>query len=59
MQQDSVIKKIKKSFKNVDIVFGTFNIYKLPTLMLTNMDTAIPYLIYGRSTARSWRISEA
>lgn len=39
MQQDSVIKKIKKSFKNVDIVFGTFNIYKLPTLMLTNMET--------------------
>ena len=39
MQQESVLKKIKKSYRNVDIVFGTFNIYKLPTLMLTNMET--------------------
>ena len=33
MQQETVIAKIKKTFKNVDIVFGTFNIYKLPSLM--------------------------
>ena len=39
MQQETVIAKIKKTFKNVDIVFGTFNIYKLPSLMLTNMET--------------------
>ncbi|MDD5946148.1 MAG: tRNA (N6-isopentenyl adenosine(37)-C2)-methylthiotransferase MiaB [Clostridia bacterium] len=39
MQQETVLDKIKKTFKNVDIVFGTFNIYKLPTLMLTNMET--------------------
>ena len=39
MQQESVLKKIRKSYRNVDIVFGTFNIYKLPTLMLTNMET--------------------
>lgn len=39
MQQDTVIKKIKKTYKNVDIVFGTFNIYKLPELMLTNIQS--------------------
>ena len=39
MQQDTVIEKIKKSYKNVDIVFGTFNVYKLPELMLTNIES--------------------
>jgi len=39
MQQDTVIQRIRKTFKNVDIVFGTYNIYKLPELMLTNMET--------------------
>ncbi len=39
MQQETVLNKIKKSYRNVDIVFGTFNIYKLPTLMLTNMES--------------------
>lgn len=39
MQQDTVIKKIKKTYKNVDIVFGTYNIYKLPELMLTNIQS--------------------
>ncbi|GFI61225.1 tRNA-2-methylthio-N(6)-dimethylallyladenosine synthase [Clostridiales bacterium] len=39
MQQETVLDKIKRSFKNVDIVFGTFNIYKLPSLMLTNIES--------------------
>ena len=39
MQQEQVLERIKRTFKNVDIVFGTFNIYKLPSLMLTNMET--------------------
>lgn len=39
MQQETVIERIRKTFKNVDIVFGTFNIYKLPSLMLTNIET--------------------
>lgn len=39
MQQETVLNKIKKSYKNVDIVFGTFNIYKLPELMLTNIQS--------------------
>lgn len=39
MQQETVLEKIRRTFKNVDIVFGTFNIYKLPSLMLANMES--------------------
>ena len=33
MQEKHVVEKIRKSYKFVDIVFGTFNIYKLAELM--------------------------
>lgn len=39
MQQESVIETIKKKYKHIDIVFGTFNIYKLPELMCINAET--------------------
>lgn len=39
MQQETVINKIKKSYRHVDIVFGTFNIYKLPELIETRLQT--------------------
>jgi tRNA-2-methylthio-N6-dimethylallyladenosine synthase len=39
MQQDSVIEKIKKSYNFVDIIFGTYNLYRLPQLLYTNMET--------------------
>ncbi|MPM60715.1 tRNA-2-methylthio-N(6)-dimethylallyladenosine synthase [bioreactor metagenome] len=39
MQQESVISTIKSKYKFVNIVFGTFNIYKLPELLKTQMDT--------------------
>lgn len=39
MQQDVVIQTIKKSHKHVDIVFGTFNLYKLPELIWTRLTT--------------------
>ncbi len=42
MQQDSVIQKIKESYKQVDIVFGTHNIYKLAELIYTNLETNSP-----------------
>ena len=38
-QQDVVIEKLRKSYKYVDIVFGTFNLYKLPELLYTNLET--------------------
>ncbi len=39
MQEDIVIKKIKESYRHVDIIFGTYNIHKLPELMKTQLET--------------------
>lgn len=39
MQQDVVLQTIKEKYKHVDIVFGTFNLYKLAELMYINMET--------------------
>ena len=39
MQQDTVIEKIRMSYRFVDVIFGTFNLYKLPELLYTNMET--------------------
>lgn len=39
MQEDAVIEKLKKSYKHVDIVFGTYNLHKLPEFVKTNMET--------------------
>jgi len=39
MQQGKVIETIRKSYNNVDIVFGTFNLYKFPELVYTNIET--------------------
>ena len=36
-QQDVVIEKLQKSYKYVDIVFGTFNLYKLPELLYESL----------------------
>lgn len=39
MQEQTVIETIKKKHKHVDIIFGTFNLYKLPELLQTNLET--------------------
>ncbi|MBE6024389.1 MAG: tRNA (N6-isopentenyl adenosine(37)-C2)-methylthiotransferase MiaB [Cellulosilyticum sp.] len=39
MQQDVVIDTLKKNYKFVDIIFGTYNIYKLPELLQTRLET--------------------
>lgn len=39
MQQSNVIETIRKKYRHVDIVFGTFNLYKLPELMYRNIET--------------------
>ena len=35
MQEDSVIQKIKKSYRFVDLIFGTHNIFKFAELLVT------------------------
>jgi len=42
MQEDNVIEIIRKKYRHVDIVFGTFNLYKLPELIYTNIETGSP-----------------
>ena len=39
MQQDIVVEKIKQSYNFVDIIFGTFNIYRMPQLLYTSFET--------------------
>jgi len=39
MQQDMVLAKIKESYNFVDIIFGTFNVHRLPQLLFTNIET--------------------
>ncbi len=33
MQEDAVLEKIRKSYREVDLIFGTHNIYKFPELL--------------------------
>lgn len=39
MQEDTVIKTILTKYRHVDIIFGTFNLYKFPELLKTNLET--------------------
>lgn len=39
MQEDAVVDKIKKSYRFVDIIFGTHNIFKLAELIDTRIDS--------------------
>ncbi|MFV0520630.1 MAG: tRNA (N6-isopentenyl adenosine(37)-C2)-methylthiotransferase MiaB [Lachnospirales bacterium] len=39
MQQDAVIDTIKKKHKHVDVIFGTFNLYRFAELLYTNFET--------------------
>ena len=39
MQQDVVVDKIMQSYNYVDVIFGTFNIYRFPELLNSNYET--------------------
>ncbi len=39
MQQDAVLDTIKKKYKHVDVIFGTFNLYRFAELLYTNYET--------------------
>lgn len=40
MQEDTVIEKIKKSYRFVDLIFGTHNLYKFAQLFVTMFENA-------------------
>ncbi len=39
MQEDIVLEKLKKNYPFIDIIFGTYNIYKLPELLQARLET--------------------
>ena len=39
MQEESVLTKIQKSYRHVDLIFGTHNIYKFPELLHTLIES--------------------
>lgn len=39
MQQETVLQTLRQKHRHVDIVFGTFNLYKLPELVATRMES--------------------
>lgn len=44
MQQDIVLETLKKKYKFVDLIFGTYNLYKLPELIQTRFETGKPVI---------------
>ncbi len=42
MQQPTVITKLKESYRHIDLVFGTHNLYKLAELLETRLETGAP-----------------
>lgn len=44
MQQDTVIEELQKSHQHVDIIFGTFNLHKLPELLEARLETGDPII---------------
>ncbi|OON99258.1 MAG: tRNA (N6-isopentenyl adenosine(37)-C2)-methylthiotransferase MiaB, partial [Epulopiscium sp. Nele67-Bin004] len=44
MQQDVVLDTLKKTYNFVDMIFGTYNIYKLPELLQTRLETGEPII---------------
>lgn len=42
MQQPTVISKLKESYRHIDIVFGTHNLYKIAELLEINLETKAP-----------------
>jgi len=39
VQQDTIIEKMRESYRFVDIIFGTFNLHRLPELLFSSMET--------------------
>ena len=56
MQEPSVIEKIKTSYRFVDLIFGTHNIFNLQSYYAPCLKMREWSLISGRIRTRSWKI---
>ncbi len=52
MQEDLVVEKIRKSYRYVDIIFGTHNVFKLAELIATRLES-------DRTVIDIWKDTEA
>ena len=50
MQEEAVIEKIKKSYRFVDLIFGTHNIFRFAELLCTMFETGRPVIDIWQST---------
>lgn len=44
MQEKTVLEKLRASYKEVDLIFGTFNLYKFPELLYAVLDSDGPII---------------
>ncbi|ONI39809.1 tRNA (N6-isopentenyl adenosine(37)-C2)-methylthiotransferase MiaB [Candidatus Epulonipiscium fishelsonii] len=44
MQQDIVLNTLKEKYKFVDMIFGTYNLYKFPEILKTRLETGDPVI---------------
>ena len=56
MQEPEVVEKIKKSYRFVDIIFGTHNIFKLAELLCMRFEEKKWWWISGKIRTVSWKI---
>ena len=58
MQEPSVIEKIQKSYRFVDLIFGTHNIYKFAELLVTMYSSDSMIIDIWKDTDKLWKICQ-
>lgn len=59
MQEPTVVEKIRKSYRFVDLVFGTHNIYKFAELLCNRMESDSMIIDIWKDTDKSWKIFQS
>lgn len=59
MQQDTVLETIRQKYRHVDLVFGTFNLYKLPELMKTREESGCTVFDIWQEIRKWWKTCPA
>ncbi|MDR1689497.1 MAG: tRNA (N6-isopentenyl adenosine(37)-C2)-methylthiotransferase MiaB [Clostridiales bacterium] len=54
MQQEASVEKIKQSYRNVDIIFGTFNLHHFPRLLYDRLKTGKPVIDVWRESEKNF-----
>jgi tRNA-2-methylthio-N6-dimethylallyladenosine synthase len=54
MQQEASVEKIMRSYRNVDIIFGTFNLHRFPRLLYDRLKTGKPVIDVWRESEKNF-----